>query len=558
MPTACPHCHEPIESTGLSLRSCGHCGGILPRAVAASDITIDYVPGGAEPDSPPIGTASTLVLHDQDRRVGDYRLVRSLGEGGMGIVWEAEQAGTGRRVALKLISPRLQPTPETVERFLREGQLAASVSHPRSTFVFGAGQQDGQPYIAMELMPGQTLKDLLDRDGPLPVERAVDYVLDVIDGLEAAHAQGVVHRDVKPSNCFLDTEGRVKVGDFGLSKSLIADSELTRSGAFLGTPQFAAPEQVRGGAATPATDGYAVGATLFCLLTGRGPFVGEAAAVIAQIISDRAPPLRTLRSDAPRTLERVVARTLAKEPARRFADLTQLRQALAPFATRGSSIAYVGRRLAAYMFDEIVLSLVMTTALVAILTAVMALSNHLLRGILANDPHRVVAYIQIVEVGLMVGYFAFFESRWGCGLGKRLLGLRVVGPNGEPPDYARSLLRAVFVPGALGLPLLTPILSLLRVSDPTVSVAGLDVTKWLPTIAPTAFTLLCMVTMRSRNGNRGLHELVSGTRVVTPQRTAAARRRRLPVMAPVVASSIAFGPFRVTGKLGMSGSSSVW
>jgi eukaryotic-like serine/threonine-protein kinase len=197
----------------------------------------------------PAGTAAAPLMS-----VADYRLLHPLGEGGMGAVWEAEQASSGRRVALKLLSQRLPRTPETIERFLREGQLAASVSHPRSTFVFGAGEHEGQPYIVMELMPGRTLKDLIDEEGSVSIARSVDFILDVIEGLQAAHAIGVVHRDVKPSNCFLDSDGRVKVGDFGLSKSLVSDAGLTRTGTFLGTPQYAAPEQVRGGQVDPRTD----------------------------------------------------------------------------------------------------------------------------------------------------------------------------------------------------------------------------------------------------------------------------------------------------------------
>lgn len=555
MLVACPHCHELIESTGPPPASCGHCGGALPRRGGASDVTVDYSPEGDRGDAEVRGTTAIATPHDRGRRVGDYRLLRLLGEGGMGVVWEAEQAETGRRVALKLISPSLQPTPETVDRFLREGQLAASVSHPRSTFVFGAGEEDGQPYIAMELMPGQTLKDMLDREGPLPVERAVDCILDIIDGLEAAHAQGVIHRDVKPSNCFLDGEGRVKVGDFGLSKSLVSDAELTRTGAFLGTPQFAAPEQVRGGAVTPATDAYAVGATLFCLLTGRGPFVGDAVGVIAQITSDPAPPLRSLRPGAPRTLEKIVSRTLGKDPGRRFADLAQLRQALVPFATGGSSIADVGRRLAAYMLDEVVVGFVMTlTTMIGFVLAPFLLARSY-PGLI--DPRRLAAFVQIVDQLLIVGYFAFTEARWGRGLGKFLMGLRVLGPDGEHPDYARSLLRAIFVPGALGLIVLAPVLALVHGPHTTQTVTRpnlTDLTEWLVSLLPVGFALLCTITMRARNGYRGLHELVSGTRVVRPRRLAAGRFKRLPVVAPVATEGPAsFGPFRLVGDLGRSG-----
>lgn len=551
MPLACPHCREPIDSSSPPPTSCVHCGGELPRVGGASDITIDYSPRHAGGDSGTLAATARIAAQEQGRRFGEYHLLRLLGEGGMGVVWEAEQAETGRRVALKLISPSLQPTPETVDRFLREGQLAASVSHPRSTFVFGAGEQDGQPYIAMELMPGETLKDLLDREGPLPVERAVDSILDVIEGLEAAHLQGVIHRDVKPSNCFIDSDGRVKVGDFGLSKSLVSDAELTRTGAFLGTPQFAAPEQVRGAAATPATDVYAAGATLFCLLTGRGPFVGDALAVVAQITSDPAPPLRHLRPDAPRALERIIARTLEKNPARRFADLAQLRQALAPFATGGASIADVGRRFAAYMLDEFAVAFVVvsSTAVGSIVIAFQAARASETADVYSPT---VNAWLQIVQAGMGVAYFALAEARWGRGLGKLLMGLRVIGPHGDRPEYGRSLLRSAFVPGALGLCVASPVLALLRATEAPAWTP--PVREWLVSLLPMGFALLCLITMRARNGYRGLHELISGTRVIRVQRIAASRRRRLPIIAPTAADeSISFGPFRWMGDLGKSG-----
>src|SRR5262249_34153618 len=145
---------------------------------------------------------------------------------------------------------------EAVERFRQEGRLASMVAHPRCVFVYAADEDAGRPYIVMELMPGDTLHDYLEKRGPLPPHEAVAKILDVIDGLLEAHQLGVVHRDVKPSNCFLEADGRVKIGDFGLSKSLVSGSNLTRTGAFLGTPLFASPEQVRGEPVDPQSDVY--------------------------------------------------------------------------------------------------------------------------------------------------------------------------------------------------------------------------------------------------------------------------------------------------------------
>ena len=204
---------------------------------------------------------------------GDYRIGRLLGRGGMGEVYEAEQLQTGRRLALKVLRSRLH-RPDDRARFLREGQLAASVSHPHTVYIFGSEEIAGTPVITMELLTGGTLKDKVAVEGPLAPADAAAAVLDVVGGLDAAHAAGILHRDVKPSNCFIDHEGLVKIGDFGLSISTLSRDvrfEL-EGGGFQGTPQFAAPEQLRGEPLDLRADIYAVGATLYYLLTGRPPF----------------------------------------------------------------------------------------------------------------------------------------------------------------------------------------------------------------------------------------------------------------------------------------------
>src|SRR5262249_849302 len=150
----------------------------------------------------------------------------------------------------------------------------AQVSHPRCVFVLAADEEAGRPYIAMELMPSETLQDLVARRGPPPAPEAVALALDVLDGLASAHRAGVLHRDVKPSNSFLAAGGRWKVGDFGLARALAAPDPLARDGAFLGTPLYAAPEQAGGGPVDAQTDLYGLAATLYFLLTGRPPFAG--------------------------------------------------------------------------------------------------------------------------------------------------------------------------------------------------------------------------------------------------------------------------------------------
>jgi uncharacterized RDD family membrane protein YckC len=536
-----------IEHQGSRPKFCQHCGE--PLSGTKTDLAEAATIVGPSADE------SSAALPDVTQQLGEYRLVRELGRGGMGVVYEAEHADTGRRLALKVLSPNLPRNSVTVERFLREGRLAAAVSHPCSTFVYGAGETGGQLHIAMELVPGRTLARVVQEDGPLPVNKAADYILDVIDGLIAAHDVGVIHRDVKPSNCFLGEDGRVKVGDFGLSKSLVTDASLTRTGEFMGTPQYAAPEQVRGGEVDARTDIYSVGATLFYLLSGRGPFVGDVASVIAQIASDAPPSLHGVRAEVPRELDRLVARSLAKDPGGRFDDLAQFRQALLPFATAGVSIADVGRRLAAYFLDTMLCA--MATGFVGTVYVVVCMLTGRLN--LAN----MMAFAQFgasaTTLALMTAYFAVCEGRWGCALGKRLLGLRVVNLSGETPGVGRALLRALLIPGLTYLPaLLEPLWFSPQTSPYEMSTSNhlqlLDgLLGWL-------LTLGVVSTMRARNGYRGLHDLASGTRVVRPQH-APNRTLRLmrPVIAPVVGDdgAAACGPYTITGTLGRSGDATI-
>ncbi len=202
---------------------------------------------------------------------GGYRILSVLGRGGMGVVYAAEEIESGRRLALKVLEQRFADERHR-ERFAREGRLAASIDHPHSVFVFGAGEADGRPFIAMELMQG-TLAERIASAGAMPVAAAVDTTLQLLAGLEAAHRVGVLHRDVKPSNCFVDADGVVKIGDFGISRSTSApDATAATRGVISATPMYASPEQLRGETVDVRSDLYSLGATLYELVTGRRPF----------------------------------------------------------------------------------------------------------------------------------------------------------------------------------------------------------------------------------------------------------------------------------------------
>jgi Protein kinase domain len=333
----CSHCSRVLEYYGERPVFCAYCGRRLGDAGMAATATIDSDPAAGPPAAPD----ST----GDPERIGGYRLVRLVGRGGMGSVYEAEDLESGRRVALKLLAGDSVASPEAVERFRREGRLASTIAHPRCVFVLAADEEEGRPYIVMELTPGETLQSLVERAGPLPPREATGKILDVIEGLTEAHQVGIIHRDVKPSNCFLEADGRVKIGDFGLSKSLGGDAQLTRTGAFVGTPLYASPEQIRCDPIDARTDVYSTAATLYFLLTGRPPFQeSDAAATLARIVSEPAPSLRGSRRDVPAALDAAVLRGLERDRERRWRDLAEFRAALVPFGPRIHSSTGLGLR----------------------------------------------------------------------------------------------------------------------------------------------------------------------------------------------------------------------
>ncbi|MFA9452915.1 MAG: serine/threonine-protein kinase, partial [Candidatus Aminicenantaceae bacterium] len=240
---------------------CKRCGAEIPTKSTEGICPACLMSGALEP---PTSEAETIVLASGESAVfaepsefpfefGGYNLLGLLGRGGMGTVYEAEQRATGRRVALKMLGQQLD-SPEMRQRFLREGRLAAGVSHPNSLYIFGSEEIEGVPVITMEVAGSGTLKDKLKKRGPLPITEAVDAILDVIAGLEAAVAAGVLHRDIKPSNIRVLQDGTVKIMDFGIAKSVLTSSKLTQTGIALGTAGYLAPEQIQGRQVDARTD----------------------------------------------------------------------------------------------------------------------------------------------------------------------------------------------------------------------------------------------------------------------------------------------------------------
>ena len=312
---------------------CPRCGRQLPPdtpeglcALCLLTAGAETLTGSSDATSTGVGSTGDPSRPDVPRLVngqiwGPYRIVRLLGRGGMGEVYEAEQLETGRRLALKVLRDTLRGD-EDRARFLREGQLAASISHAHTVYIFGSEEVGGAPAITMELLSGGTLKDRVSAEGPMPPSAAVSAVLDIIGGLDAAQAVGILHRDIKPSNCFVDTDGSVKVGDLGLSISTLArDVHEQLATGFEGTPQFAAPEQLRGEPLDLRADIYAVGATLYYLLTGQPPLEArDLRQLVDRVIHEPPKSPRALRPEIPSGLAAVILRCLAKSPAQRPAS----------------------------------------------------------------------------------------------------------------------------------------------------------------------------------------------------------------------------------------------
>jgi serine/threonine-protein kinase len=259
---------------------------------------------------------------------GRYRLQERIALGGMGAVWRATDEVLNRPVAVKVLYENLAADPAAAARFKREALTAASIFHPNMANVFDYVEEHHMPGIVMELVPGETLAQRIAREGALPVGEASRIAASVLRALEAAHAAGVVHRDIKPGNILLTPDGTVKVTDFGIAHTL-GESSLTQTGMVLGTAHYSAPEQIRGEDATPSSDLYAVGVVLYEMLTGRRPFDGDTPAAVAMArLSEAPPPLRFFKDAVPPPLEDVVMRALALAPAGRFGSATEMREAI--------------------------------------------------------------------------------------------------------------------------------------------------------------------------------------------------------------------------------------
>lgn len=515
-PTTCPECGAALKP-GASL-----CPACLLSA------------GAATLPLQPVSAGITALPCD----FGGYRLLKKLGAGGMGIVYEAEQISSGRRIALKVLNQCLD-NEEQRQRFLREGRLAATIDHPNSVYVFGTEEIEGVPVIAMELAAGGTLRDELKRRGTLPVSDAVDAILGIIDGLEAAHARGVLHRDMKPSNCFVSAAGTAIVGDYGLSISqtnnLPDGEQLTRSGLVMGTPAFSPPEQLRAQPLDLRADIYSTGGTLYYLLTGKAPVERHTPVeTVAAVLEGRIPSVRTLRPEVPEDLAAVIARCLSADAEKRPASYAELRLALLPFSSVAPEPAPLGRRLIAGFIDS-QLTLLAVFLLMALVEALSPLWNE--TSAAGGEP----LWIPVVSFLLPFVYHVWFESRRGATPGKWTLGMAVADLRGGLPNWRQAAVRALLY---LGPPIIG-----VHLTDrhfPTEEVEGwrsqVFVASLLVLVVSNLSLLLFLPALRRRD-RAAWHDSLTRTRVVLTRQTAGRRRVENTLPAGTADVLEVFGPF---------------
>jgi serine/threonine protein kinase len=258
--------------------------------------------------------------------IGKYKIIRMIGEGGMGRVYEAVDPIIGRRVAIKTIALNIAADAETRARFFREAQAAGQLSHPNLITIHDIGEADGQPYIVMEYLEGADLSRKI-RSERMPLDTKLQIMIDMCDGLAFAHGNDVVHRDIKPGNIFITNHGRVKILDFGLARGALSD--VTRTGSVVGTPNYMAPEQIKGEEIDHRADIFSAGVVFYELLSGRKAFEGDSiATTIYKVLETDPHPIQLIDAALPAELSPIIEKAIAKDKTARFQSSNELLEAL--------------------------------------------------------------------------------------------------------------------------------------------------------------------------------------------------------------------------------------
>jgi uncharacterized RDD family membrane protein YckC len=371
-------------------------------------------------------------------RLAHYEIRGQLGSGAMGTVYRAHDTSLDRDVAVKVLRSRLAEDPAVVDRFVREARAAARVNHPNLTHIYFVGDADGTvsgartSFFAMEYVPGATFEQDVAANGPAPLAKFVDLIVQAARGLAAAHGAGVVHRDVKPSNLMVLPDGTVKVTDFGLAKSLGGDVEASGGGMLLGTPTFMSPEQCRGRGVDARTDIYALGLTAWFLLAGRAPFAAES---LGQMLQDQMnaplPSIRAVRPELPQGIDRALAQMCEKDPEKRPATMEEVAALFEPFRPRPLEPATFMSRAFASVIDT---SVVLGAATVVAAGAVMI---------------EQWLNLDVVPEAIWRPFFALLLAAWmfgaeawlGTTFGKWLFNLEIVRADGASPRRVTLLMR---------------------------------------------------------------------------------------------------------------------
>jgi serine/threonine-protein kinase len=427
-------------------------------------------------------TASPAEI-DFPRQLGQYRVVRELGRGGMARVFEAEHIHLNKRVAVKVMHSLFRGEAASEARFLREGRAAARVRHLHVVEVFDVGVEAGVPFLVMEYLEGQTLAQLLHARGSLPLQTVVEIFLPVLSAVAAAHDLGLVHRDLKPSNVMLTLQNRGAlhpiVLDFGISKLADEDESLTVSGTVLGTVHYLAPEQANGAKFSSAqSDQYALGVMLYECVTGERPFSGDGHYnLMHAIVTGNVRPVEELNPSLPRELAAIIRRAMRRAPELRFASVRELGRALLPFASPAESARWAAEfDQTTERVDETAVSLEVLAAPATGATPVTLKSSH---------PPSDSSWLRSVGIGAaLVAAGALAMQLWSPGRNEPVVSTAAAMPPTVPAPTPAAKPEPAAAPSPAGTASVTPAPVAATTSAP--SVAAVAVRKPPAAFAPAA------------------------------------------------------------------------